>query len=78
MKIEILGSGGGTEVPRPFCECRVCKEAKEKGLPYSRNAAAAYIKDLKALLETPEDIADSLTRENIRNVDYIFAYGLFQ
>ncbi|MFX0201765.1 MAG: MBL fold metallo-hydrolase, partial [Candidatus Hodarchaeota archaeon] len=72
MKIIILGSGGGTEIPRPFCQCRICQEAMKKGIPYSRNALAVYIEDLKALLETPEDISDSLTRWEIRDVDYIF------
>lgn len=72
MKIVILGSGGGTEIPRPFCRCRICQEAMKKGTPYSRNALAVYIEDLKALLETPEDISDSLTKWGIRDVDYIF------
>ncbi len=72
MKIIILGSGGGTEIPRPFCQCRICQEAMKKDIPYSRNALAVYIEDLKALLETPEDISDSLTRWEIRDVDYIF------
>jgi phosphoribosyl 1,2-cyclic phosphate phosphodiesterase len=72
MKLIILGSGGGTEIPRPFCQCRVCQEARQKGIPYARNALAVYIEEIKALLETPEDISDSLTRENIQDVDYIF------
>lgn len=72
MKIVILGSGGGTEIPRPFCQCKICREAKEKGLPYSRNALAVYIEDIKALLETPEDISDSLTQWDIGNIDHIF------
>jgi len=72
LKIVILGSGGGTEIPRPFCQCRICQEATKKGTPYSRNALAVYIEDLKALLETPEDISNSLTRWGIRDVYYIF------
>ena len=39
MQVEILGSGGATAIPRPGCECRVCVEARERGVPYSRTGA---------------------------------------
>ena len=43
MKVEILGSGGATATPRPGCECRVCVEARERGVPYARPGAVAYV-----------------------------------
>jgi len=36
MRVEILGSGGATTTPRPGCMCRVCVEARAKGVPYAR------------------------------------------
>jgi phosphoribosyl 1,2-cyclic phosphate phosphodiesterase len=36
MKFTIIGSGGCVVLPKPLCKCRICKEAREKGKPYSR------------------------------------------
>ena len=33
MKLTILGSGGCMVIPKPLCDCHVCKEAREKGVP---------------------------------------------
>jgi len=72
MKLIILGSGGATTIPRPGCQCRVCVEARVKGIPYTRSSASMYISDINLLFDTPEEIAFQLNREGINDIDYIF------
>ena len=72
MEITVLGSGGNTPIPMPTCDCRVCKEAREKGVPYSRAGNSVFIHDENILVDTPEKVWDSLNREKIDQVDYIF------
>jgi len=72
VKLTILGSGGATTIPRPGCGCRVCVEARAKGLPYTRSSSSMYISDINLLFDTPEEIAFQLNREGIKNIDYIF------
>jgi phosphoribosyl 1,2-cyclic phosphate phosphodiesterase len=72
MKLIILGSGGATTIPRPGCQCKVCAEARAKGVPYARSSASIYIPDINALFDTPEEIASQLNREGINAIDYIF------
>ncbi|MEM3616827.1 MAG: MBL fold metallo-hydrolase [Candidatus Bathyarchaeia archaeon] len=71
MELIILGSGGATTIPRPGCQCRVCIEARTKGLPYARSSASIFVSDINLLIDTPEEISSQLNREGIRNVDYI-------
>ena len=72
MKLKISGSGGCVSTPRPLCQCRVCKEAREKGFPYARCGCSLYIEDIYVLIDTPEDIAYALNNADIKAVDYIF------
>lgn len=72
MKLIILGSGGATTIPRPGCRCRVCVEARVKGVPYARSSASMYIPDINVLFDTPEEIASQLNREGINAINYIF------
>ena len=69
MKIKILGSGGAIPTPRPLCDCKICQQARSKGIPYKRNSCSIYVEDTKTLIDCPEDIADSLNRENITKVN---------
>ena len=69
MKIEILGSGGATTTPRPFCECRVCQKARTKGLPYSRSGPSYFVHGPNLLIDTPEEIGVMLNRSNIMRVE---------
>jgi len=50
----------------------VCREARKKGVPYSRSGPSMFLKDVNVLFDTPEDIAVQLNRENIKQVDAIF------
>ena len=72
MELVILGSGGATTIPRPGCQCRVCVEARAKGIPYARSSPSMYVSDIKLLFDTPDEIASQLNREGINDVDYIF------
>lgn len=72
MNLTILGSGGSTTIPRPGCGCKICSEARSKGIPYSRTGSSMFIKELKLLFDTPEEIAIQLNREGIKDIDYIF------
>ena len=72
MKITILGSGGFQTIPRPLCQCKICKEAREKGTPHSRNGPSIYIHGAEAIIDTPKDIISSLNREDVKKVKNIF------
>ena len=72
MKLIILGSGGTTTIPRPGCQCRVCTEARIRGIPYSRSGPSMFIQDINLLFDTPEEISFQLNRERINALDYIF------
>ncbi|MTH53538.1 MBL fold metallo-hydrolase [Bacillus mangrovi] len=71
MKIEFLGTGGATAIPRPLCGCPVCEEAREIGVPYSRSGPSLFVHDLNLLIDTPEDIYMQINRSAIRQVDGI-------
>ncbi|MDF2943247.1 MAG: hypothetical protein K0S01_2105 [Herbinix sp.] len=71
MKLKIIGSGGCVCTPKPLCQCKVCKEAREKGFPYARCGCSLYVADSNLLIDTPEDIAYALNNADIKAVDYI-------
>ena len=68
MKVEILGSGGSFTIPRPGCRCRICVEAREKGLPYSRTGPSMFVHGPDILIDTPEEITMQLNRSRVRNI----------
>ncbi|MEG0774766.1 MBL fold metallo-hydrolase [Clostridium sp.] len=71
MKFTILGSGGCVSLPKPLCQCDICKEAREKGKPYSRFGCSLYLEDLKLVVDTPEDIAHALNYSNVEEVENV-------
>lgn len=71
MRLTILGSGGCMVIPKPLCRCRVCREARQKGIPYSRGGPAAFLHGVNLLIDSPAEIAAQLNRENIRRIDYL-------
>lgn len=72
MKLTILGSGGATPTPRPFCRCPVCERARKEGEPYKRNSSSLFVNDIFAIIDCGEDIGDSLNRRNVKRVDSLF------
>ncbi|MDY6832297.1 MAG: MBL fold metallo-hydrolase [Thermodesulfobacteriota bacterium] len=71
MELTILGSGGCMVIPRPLCTCPVCRQAREKGIPYARSGPAAFLHDAGLLIDTPAEIAGQLNREAIGRVDHL-------
>jgi phosphoribosyl 1,2-cyclic phosphate phosphodiesterase len=67
----ILGSGGVVAPPVATCQCRICKEAREKGIPYARTGCSMFVYDANLLFDTPEEIRMQLNRENIRKVENV-------
>lgn len=70
MKIEFLGSGGAVSTPRPGCDCRVCVEARAKGVPYSRMGPGLYVHGPDVLIDTSEDIYQQINRAGLRNIPH--------
>lgn len=71
MELTILGSGGCMVIPKPCCQCRVCREARLKGVPYERTGPAAFIHDENLLIDTPAEIAIQLNRCKVQQVNYL-------
>ena len=69
MKWTILGSGGCVVIPKPLCQCRICREARKKGAPYIRTGPAAFLHDINLLIDTPAEIVSQLNRSSIRRIN---------
>ena len=72
MDLTVLGSGGCAVIPKPLCQCRICKEARTKGIPYARTGPSIFIHDANLLVDTPAEIVQQLNREEITHVDSLF------
>ncbi|MCZ7541245.1 MAG: MBL fold metallo-hydrolase [Anaerolineae bacterium] len=68
MRIEFLGSGGAITTPRPGCTCRLCAEARAKGVPYSRSGPGVFVHGPDVLIDTPEESKFQLDRAEIAYV----------
>jgi phosphoribosyl 1,2-cyclic phosphate phosphodiesterase len=68
MQIEFLGTGGAITTPRPGCTCRVCVQAREKGIPYARGGPSLFVHGPDVLIDTPEEIKDELNRSRVTRV----------
>lgn len=71
MKLKIIGSGGCVALPKPLCKCRICKEARLKGHPYSRYGCSLFIEDLGMLIDTPEDITQAINYSELDEINYV-------
>lgn len=69
LEIEFLGTGGAMATPRPLCQCEVCKEAREKGVPYSRSGPSLFVHGPNVLIDTPEDSYMQLNRSQVNKID---------
>ncbi len=58
-------------IPKPLCRCRVCREARKKGVPYARAGPSAFLHDIDLLIDTPAEIISLLNRARIRRLDYL-------
>jgi len=71
MEWTILGSGGCMLIPKPLCQCPVCREARERGIPYARSGPSAFLHDINLLIDTPAEIITQLNRSSIDSIDYL-------
>jgi phosphoribosyl 1,2-cyclic phosphate phosphodiesterase len=69
MEIEFLGTGGAVTTPKPGCGCKVCKEARERGLPYGRLGPAIFVHGPNLLIDTPEEVSIQLNRSQVEKVE---------
>jgi len=58
-------------IPKPLCQCRICQEARKKGVPYARTGSSAFLHDINLLIDTPAEIVSQLNRSPIRRIDYL-------
>lgn len=72
MQIEFLGSGGALSTPRPGCSCRVCTEARERGVPYSRTGPSVFVHGPDVLIDTPEESKEQLNRSRVQQIQACF------
>ncbi|MDQ7051744.1 MAG: MBL fold metallo-hydrolase [candidate division KSB1 bacterium] len=77
MKITLLGTGASEGVPAFRCQCKTCKEAREKGGRHVRQNAAALVEGRrgeKLLLDLPLSIKMMLNHQGISDdhLDAIF------
>ena len=72
MEVEFLGTAGATTTPRPGCFCRICVEARERGVPYARTGPSTFVHGPDVLFDTPEESAYQLSRAAIREVKGAF------
>jgi phosphoribosyl 1,2-cyclic phosphate phosphodiesterase len=71
VRIEFLGTGGATTTPRPLCTCRICVEARAKGVPYSRSGPSVFVHGPDLLIDTPEEIKDELNRSQVARISAV-------
>ena len=69
MELTVFGSGGCAVIPKPLCRCRICKEARTKGLPYARTGPSIFLHDANLLVDTPAEIVQQLNREKVTRID---------
>jgi len=58
-------------IPKPLCQCRICREARKKGIPYARAGPSAFLHDINLLIDTPAEIISQLNRSSIRRINYL-------
>jgi phosphoribosyl 1,2-cyclic phosphate phosphodiesterase len=71
MRFTVLGSGGCQVIPKPLCRCRVCREARKKGIPYARSGPSLFLHDIDLLIDTPAEISAQLNRCNVGHIKYM-------
>ncbi|MEE3342881.1 MAG: MBL fold metallo-hydrolase [Bacilli bacterium] len=71
MKFRILGSGGMYTTPLPHCHCKTCESARCGNEKDIRSMPAFYLEDIKLLIDTPEDIFNTLNKSRIDDIDYL-------
>lgn len=68
LRVEFLGTAGAMPIPRPLCACRVCVEAREKGVPYTRSGPSVFVHGPDVMIDTPGEIIDQLNRSAVNRI----------
>lgn len=57
MKLNLLGTGWSTLIPKPCCNCEICKEAREKGIEnYQTLGPPMFVYDDNLLFGIPKEV----------------------
>lgn len=71
MKLNLLGTGGVTPIPKPCCNCELCTKIRKKGILEYQTGPSMFVYDDNILFDTPEEVRFQLNRENIEKVENI-------
>jgi len=72
MELKIIGSAGTNTIPKLYCNCDLCVQARRKGMPYKRRSSSFFIKELDSVFEIPNDLRYSLNFELASLVKNLF------
>ena len=71
MTFKLLGTGGMYPTPLVNCHCKICESARSGNKKDIRSMPSLYLEDIKLLIDTPEDIFNTLEKYKINDIDYI-------
>lgn len=55
-------------IPRALCDCGVCVQARERGIPYARNNPSLFVHGPDVLVDTPGEINVQLNRSTVTTI----------
>lgn len=71
MIFRIIGSGGMYPTPLAHCHCKVCESARSGNTKDIRCMPSLFLEDIKLLIDTPEDIFNTIEKAHIDDFDYL-------
>jgi phosphoribosyl 1,2-cyclic phosphate phosphodiesterase len=72
LRVEFLGTGGSMPIPRALCDCAICEQARERGVPYARNNPSVFVHGPDVLIDTPGEINNQLNRSTVEEIAACF------
>jgi phosphoribosyl 1,2-cyclic phosphate phosphodiesterase len=72
LRVEFLDTGGSMPIPRALCDCAVCVQARELGIPYARNNPSVFVHGPDVLIDTPGEINNQLNRSTVEAIAACF------
>lgn len=69
--LRFLGSGDSQGVPRWWCRCPVCQEARNSGLNIRTRPSVLLEGEEKVLIDAAPELRLQMTREKVRGVDAV-------
>jgi len=71
MELIFLGTGAGCGVPSFYCGCKACQEALADPKYNRTRCAIALLGGENILIDAPPELSRQLSREGIRDIDYL-------